>query len=77
MAGEATAIPHAIEEQSASRILAAGSMANEHNQTLNKILDLGFVKGRDIISLKEAMGAREVTSVSGQLGVPIAAAGGK
>jgi hypothetical protein len=69
----ATEIPRAQEEQSASRILAAGSMANEHSQQFNKILDLNYERGRDKVSLVESLGIREVTSKSGQLGMPIAA----
>ena len=69
----ATDIPRSIEEQSAARILASGSQANEHNQTYNKVLDYSYVQGRDMVSLTESLGVREVTSKSGQIGIPMAA----
>jgi hypothetical protein len=70
----ATEIPRAIEEQSASRILADGSLANSHAQAFNKILDLNYEMDRKTVSLQQALGVREVTSKSGQIGIPMAAA---
>lgn len=69
-------VPANIHEQTLSRISAAGAAMNEHSQQYNKILDLNYVQERNMVSLTEALGVREVTSKSGQLGVPIAAGGG-
>jgi hypothetical protein len=79
MASEATPIPQALVEQSLGRQLATNSNAADHNQEFNKILNLNYERGRDIVSLRESLGTREVTSQSGQLGIPMAgaAAGGK
>jgi hypothetical protein len=71
----ATEIPRAIEEQSASRVLAAGSLANEHSQSFSKIIDLNYEMDRKSVSLQQALGVREVTSKSGQIGIPMAAMG--
>lgn len=68
-------IPAEIHEQNLSRIAGAGAMAHEHNQSYNKILDLAYVQERNMVSLTEALGVREVTSKSGQIGIPIAGAG--
>lgn len=73
----ATEIPQAIAEQSASRILAAGAIHGEHVSTFSKILDLSYEMDRKSVSLVQALGVREVTSQSGQLGIPNAAQSGK
>ena len=69
----ATDIPQAIAEQSASRILGAGAIHAEHLVTFSKILDLAYEQDRKMVSLVESLGVREVTSKSGQLGIPEAA----
>lgn len=67
-------VPVSIHEQSLARISAAGSIHAEHVVSFSKILDLSYEADRKMVSLVEAMGAREVTSKSGQLGIPIAGA---
>jgi len=68
----ATEIPGPIAEQSASRILAAGTISVEHSTSFNKILDLNYEMDRKQVSLVQALGVREVTSKSGQAGIPLA-----
>lgn len=68
----ATDIPQAICEQSASRLLGAGAIHGEHVVTFSKILDLSYEMDRKSVSLVQALGVREVTSRSGQQGIPIA-----
>jgi hypothetical protein len=65
-------VPVSIHEQSLSRISAAGSLAGEHAVSYSKILDLNYVLERNMVSLVQSLGAREVTSRSGQEGVPLA-----
>lgn len=74
----ATEIPQALVEQAMGRQLSTNSLAADHNQEFNKILNLNYERGRDIVSLRESLGTREVTSQSGQLGIPMGgAAAGK
>lgn len=74
----ATEIPVALVEQALSQQLAVNSQLAAHNQEFNKILNLNYERGRDIVSLRESLGTREVTSQSGQLGIPMSgAAAGK
>jgi hypothetical protein len=65
-------VPASIHEQALGRLSLTGAHGAEHSQQYNKILDLNYVQERNMVSLVEALGAREVTSKSGQLGVPIA-----
>lgn len=65
-------VPVSIHEQSLSRISAAGSLAAEHATSLAKAQDYGFLLEKNMVSLVQSLGAREVTSRSGQEGVPLA-----
>ncbi|MCW5569211.1 MAG: hypothetical protein KIS84_13410 [Dokdonella sp.] len=69
-------VPANIHEQSLSRLSLTGSHAAEHSQQYNKILDLNYVQERNMVSLVEALGVREVTSQSGHLGIPNAGQSG-
>lgn len=68
----ATAVPQAIAEQGVSRLLLAGAIHGEHVVIFSKILDLNYEIDRKTISLVQSLGVREVTSKSGQAGVPLA-----
>ena len=70
----ATEIPQAICEQAAGRLLQAGSIHAEHTVLHSKSQDQQFQLDQHSISLVQALGVREVTSRSGQAGVPIAGA---
>lgn len=65
-------VPSSIHEQSLARISAAGSIHAEHVVSFSKILDLNYEMDRKMVSLVESLGVREVTSKSGQVGIPIA-----
>jgi hypothetical protein len=62
-----------VYEQNRARLLSAGASAHEHFVQFGKILDLAYEADRKMVSLVESLGVREVTSHSGQIGVPIAA----
>jgi len=64
-----------IAEQNGGRLLSAGASAHEHFVQFGKILDLEYAQDRNMVSLTESLGVREVTSASGQAGVPKAAQG--
>lgn len=66
-------VPAAIQQQNLGRLAGAGVQAHEHFVTFNKILDLSYEQDRKMVSLTEALGVREVTSESGQAGIPRAA----
>lgn len=66
-------VPERIHEQALSRLSAAGAQGHEHFVQFSKILDLSYENDRKKVSLTESLGVREVTSKSGQLGMPIAA----
>ena len=66
------AVPAEIHEQCLSRLSQAGTLAHEHFVTFSKILDLSYEEDRKMVSLVESLGVREVTSQSGQKGIPIA-----
>jgi hypothetical protein len=66
-------VPANIHQQCLSRLSSAGATAHEHFVTFNKILDLNYEADRKMVSLTQALGVREVTSQSGQLGIPNAA----
>lgn len=63
-------VPVSIHEQSLSRISQAGTSAHEHFVQFGKILDLAYEADRKMVSLVESLGVREVTSASGQKGIP-------
>lgn len=69
-------VPASVHEQALSRLSSAGASAHEHFVQFGKILDLSYEADRKMVSLTEALGVREVTSKSGQMGIPIAAGGG-
>lgn len=66
------AVPPALHEQNLGRLAGAGAQAHEHFVQFGKILDLSYEADRKMVSLVESLGVREVTSKSGQIGVPIA-----
>ena len=68
----ATEIPQPIAEQSASRILGAGAKAHEDFITYGTLVHLNYLEEKNMVSLTESLGVREVTSKSGQQGIPIA-----
>jgi len=68
-------VPPNIDEQNIARLAQAGVSAHENFVQFSKILDLAYESDRKMVSLVEALGAREVTSKSGQVGIPIAGAG--
>ncbi len=49
-------------EQAANTLLQIGNVAQANFVTVNKILDLDFIEGKNMVSLTEALGAREVGS---------------
>jgi hypothetical protein len=68
-------IPVEVHEQALTRLSFAGAIHGEHVVIFSKILDLNYETDRKRIDLVQATGVREVTSRSGQLGIPIAGAG--
>ena len=74
VAGEECDMPlmEAVSEQNGGRLLSAGASAHEHFVQFGKILDLAYEADRKMVSLVESLGVREVTSKSGQKGIPIA-----
>ena len=62
-----------VAEQNQARLLSAGASAHEHFVQFGKILDLSYEQDRKMVSLVESLGVREVTSASGQTGIPNAA----
>ncbi len=67
-------VPASIHEQTLSRLSSTGASAHEHFVTYGKILDYAYEADRKMVSLVQSLGVREVTSRSGQAGVPIAGA---
>ena len=65
-------VPEAVAEMGLSRLMDTGQLAHAHNQQFNKILDLNYEADRKMVSMVEALGIREVTSKSGQAGIPLA-----
>jgi hypothetical protein len=65
-------VPVSIHEQSLGRLSAAGTIHAEHVTTYSKVLDLSYEMDRKMVSLVQALGVREVTSQSGQTGIPLA-----
>lgn len=71
------AVPSEIHEQNLARLAGAGAQAHEHFVQFGKILDLSYEQDRKMVSLVESLGVREVTSRSGQVGVPGSVVGGQ
>lgn len=65
-------VPPGIQQQSLGRLSAAGTIHAEHTTTFSKILDLNYEMDRKMVSLVQSLGVREVTSQSGQTGIPLA-----
>lgn len=65
-------VPESLHEQALSRLSATGASANEHFVQFGKVLDLSYEMDRKTVSLVQALGVREVTSQSGQTGIPLA-----
>ena len=65
-------VPSNIHEQMLGRLSAAGAQGHEHFVQFSKILDLSYEADRKMVSLVESLGVREVTSKSGQIGMPLA-----
>jgi hypothetical protein len=63
-------IPTALHEQNLGRLASAGLQAHEHFVQFGKVLDLSYEQDRKMVSLVESLGVREVTSQSGQTGIP-------
>lgn len=69
-------VPASVHEQTLSRLSSAGALAHENFVQFSHILDLKYETDRHMVSLVESLGVREVTSQSGQLGIPNAAQSG-
>jgi hypothetical protein len=65
-------VPPGIQQQGLARLSAAGTIHSEHVVTYSKSQDLGYEIDRKSVSLVQALGIREVTSQSGQTGIPLA-----
>lgn len=65
-------VPASIHEQCLSRLSGAGTLAHENFVQFSHILDLSYEADRKMVSLVESLGVREVTSKSGQAGIPLA-----
>ena len=70
-------VPPSVHEQTLSRLSSAGALAHENFVQFSHILDLKYETDRHMVSLVESLGVREVTSQSGQLGIPNAAQSGQ
>ena len=66
----AVTVPENLDQQNIARLASAGASAHEHFVQFGKILDLAYEADRKMVSLVEALGVREVTSASGQKGIP-------
>lgn len=65
-------VPPGVQQQTLSRLSSAGASAHEHFITYGKILDYAYEADRKMVSLVQSLGVREVTSKSGQEGIPAA-----
>jgi hypothetical protein len=63
-------VPEALAEQNLGRLSGAGLAAHEHFVQFGKVLDLSYEQDRKMVSLVQSLGVREVTSKSGQIGIP-------
>ncbi len=68
-------VPSNLDQQNIARVASAGASAHEHFINYGKILDYAYESDRKMVSLVESLGVREATSKSGQIGIPLAAAG--
>lgn len=68
-----TEIPEAMHVQNMQRLAQAGLQAHEHFVQFGKVLDLSYEQDRKMVSLVQSLGVREVTSASGQAGIPAGA----
>jgi len=66
-------VPSNLDQQNIARIASAGASAHEHFIQFGKVLDYAYEADRKMVSLVESLGVREVTSASGQTGIPMAA----
>lgn len=69
-------VPNHVHEQALSRLSSAGAAAHEHFIQFGKVLDYSYEQDRKMVSLVEGLGVREVTSKSGQAGIPLAGGNG-
>jgi hypothetical protein len=67
-------VPDGIQQSALARLSGAGTLAHENMVQFAHILDLKYETDRHMVSLVESLGVREVTSRSGQAGIPIAGA---
>jgi len=51
-----------FSEQAANTLLQIGNVAQANFVTMNKVLDYDYLEGKNMVSLTEALGAREVGS---------------
>ena len=65
-------VPQSLHETTLSRLDSVAVLHHEHVNIFSKVLDLMSEERRGLVSLKQSLGVREVTSQSGQLGVPMA-----
>lgn len=61
-----------FSEQAANTLLQIGNVAQAGFVTVNKVIDYDYLEGKHMVSLTEALGAREVGSRSSP-GGPVAA----
>ena len=66
-------IPESMHIQNLGRLAQAGLQAHEHFVQFGKVLDLSYEQDRKMVSLVQSLGVREVTSASGQAGIPAGA----
>ena len=52
----------AFSEQAANTLLQIGNIAQTNFVTMQKVVDYDYLEGKNMVSLTEAMGAREVAS---------------
>ena len=65
-------VPASVHEHNLSRLEGAGELAYENFVTFSKVLDYSYEQDRKMVSVVESLGVREVTSKSGQTGIPMA-----
>jgi len=71
--GATVTVPSNLDQQNLARIASAGASAHEHFITFGTVLDYAYESDRKMVSLVESLGVREVTSASGQAGIPAGA----
>lgn len=70
--GDDSMTPEQIHAQMMTFVAQIGLQGQQHFSNFGKILDLNYEMDRKLVSLVQAMGAREVTSQAGQTGIPLA-----